>query len=203
MKIKILEKDNLKIKFQLEGASLAFANALRRTCMTDVPTYAIDNVTFLENTSVLYDEILAHRLGLVPLVSELPTDLLLAKKGTSVKFTLAKEGGVIYSSDLKTKDKAVKPAHDTIPLVKLTPEQKVVLEAEATLGTGKEHAKWQPTTICSYSCPPKADGKGFDKTKFIFTVESSGVLKPEEIVKAAASILELKAKEFGSQLKDL
>ena len=97
----------------------------------------------------------------------------------------------------------MKPVYDTIPIVKLTEEQKLVFEAEAILGKGKEHAKWQPTTVCSYTHPRKSDGKEFDTSKFIFTIESSGVLKPEEIVKAAAKILELKAKEFGSQLKNL
>lgn len=203
MKIKILKKDNLKLEFQLEGASTAFANALRRTCMTDVPTYAIETVTFLENTSVLYDEIVAHRLGLVPLETELPDDLLLAKKGSTVKLTLAKEGGTVYSGDLKSSDKTIKPVYDNIPIVKLTDVQKLVLEAEAVLGIGREHAKWQPTTVCAYRHPTKGDGKELDTSKFIFTLESSGGLKPEEIVKAAAKILGLKAKEFGKQLKDL
>ena len=202
MKIKILEKDNLKIKFQLEDASTAFANALRRTCMTDVPTYAIENVTFLENTSVLYDEILAHRLGLIPLSTELPDDLLLTKKSGSVKLTLQQEGGIVHSGDLQSSDKKVKPVYDTIPIVKLTPSQRLVFEAEAVLGRGKDHAKWQPTTVCAFTHPKKSDGS-FDKAKFIFTVESSGVLTPEEIVKAAAKIIELKGKEFGSQLKGL
>ena len=205
MKVKILEKDKLKIKFELDGASVAFANALRRTCMTDVPTYAIEEVTFLENTSVLYDEIIAHRLGLIPLASELPADLLLTKKSTTVKFTLSKEGGTAYSADLKTKDATVKPVYDKIPIVKLVEGQRLVFEAEAVLGTGKEHAKWQPTTVCAYTHPLVDAGKGkeFDKSKFIFTVESSGVLTPEEIVKAAAKILELKGKEFGAQLREL
>jgi len=202
MKVKILEKGDMKIRFQLEGASMAFANALRRTCMTDVPTYAIEEVTFLENSSVLYDEILAHRLGLIPLSTDLPDDLLLAKKGGTVKFTLSKEGGTVYSGDLKTSDKGVKPVYANIPIVKLTPEQKLVLEAEAALGRGREHAKWQPTTVCYYKHPAKGDG-GFDTSKFIFTVESSGALKPEQIVKAAARILELKGREFGAQLKEL
>ncbi|MFC1454611.1 DNA-directed RNA polymerase subunit D [Candidatus Undinarchaeota archaeon] len=198
MKIKITEKTNDKILFQLEGVSTAFANALRRAMMASVPTYAVENVVFIQNSSVLYDEIIAHRLGLIPLKSDLPGDLLLSKKSQIIKFTLDKKGpGTVYSSDLKTKDKVVKPVFDDIPIVLLSDGQMLTFEAEATLGTGKEHAKWQPTTVCYYTKPDD------NKDTFLFTVETSGVLPPEKIVKAASKILELKSKEFEDALKGL
>lgn len=57
-------------KFELYETDLAVANALRRIMISEVPTMTIDLVEVKENTSALHDEFLAHRLGLVPLVSE-------------------------------------------------------------------------------------------------------------------------------------
>lgn len=56
--------------FQLSNVEMAFANSLRRAMIADVPTVCIDQVGFKNNTSPLPDEFIAHRLGLIPLVSE-------------------------------------------------------------------------------------------------------------------------------------
>ena len=69
-KVKILELSRYSIKFELYDTDLAVANALRRIMISEVPTMTIDLVEVRENTSALHDEFLAHRLGLVPLVSE-------------------------------------------------------------------------------------------------------------------------------------
>ena len=69
-KIKILELSRYATKFELYDTDLAVANALRRIMISEVPTMTIDLVEVRENTSALHDEFLAHRLGLVPLVSE-------------------------------------------------------------------------------------------------------------------------------------
>lgn len=152
MKIKILSKKDEEVKFLLEGCSVPFANALRRTMISHVPTFAIEDVTFIGNDSVLYDEIIAHRLGLVPLHSDVGLDQ--GKKQT-VTFTLQKEGPcTVYTSDLRTTDKKVKPVYDTIPITLLGEGQKLVLEAEASVGIGAEHAKWQPTSVCVYKHLP-------------------------------------------------
>ncbi|WVO22873.1 uncharacterized protein IAS62_004216 [Cryptococcus decagattii] len=55
--------------FHLSGVELAYANSLRRVMMADVPTIAIDQVLFTQNTTPLADEMIAHRLGLIPLIS--------------------------------------------------------------------------------------------------------------------------------------
>ncbi|MFH1786398.1 MAG: DNA-directed RNA polymerase subunit D [archaeon] len=198
MKIKILDQSDTKISFQLEGATTAFANALRRTMIAYVPTYAIDTVVFVQNSSILYDEIVAHRLGLIPLKTDLSADLLLSKKTQTVKFTLDKKGPcTVYSADLKTKDKVVKPVYEKMPIAMLGAGHSLTFEAEAILGIGKDHAKWQPTTVCYYT---QLEGK---KDTFIFTVETSGALPPEKVVKTASKILEQKAKDFESAMKEL
>lgn len=68
-KIRVHELDDKHINFVLEGVELGMANALRRTMIADIPTLAIDLVEFQSNTSVLADEFIAHRLGLIPLLS--------------------------------------------------------------------------------------------------------------------------------------
>jgi len=67
VRIRELKKD--RVNFVLENVDLAFANSLRRVMMADIPTVAIDIVEFETNTTVLPDEFIAHRLGMIPLVS--------------------------------------------------------------------------------------------------------------------------------------
>lgn len=58
-----------RANFVLEGVDLSFANSLRRAMIADIPTCAIDMVEIQTNTTPLADEFLAHRLGMVPLIS--------------------------------------------------------------------------------------------------------------------------------------
>ena len=70
-------------------------------------------------------------------------------------YTLSAEGPkTVYSSDLIPQDPDAAPVEENIPIIELSNDQKVVLEAQAILGTGKEHAKWQATTACGYKNYP-------------------------------------------------
>jgi DNA-directed RNA polymerase subunit D len=145
MEIMIIHRQDDALHFLVEGIDVAFANALRRTMLTRVPAMAIDEVLVLENTSVMYDEILAHRLGLVPLITDLesynlPQDCDCEGKGCSLcqcTLTLEKESG-----------------SEEIPLVKLAPNQRLIIEAYARLGTGIENAKFQPVATVAYKYVP-------------------------------------------------
>ena len=166
MEITILHKNERDIHFLLEGVDVSFANALRRTMLTRLPAMCIDEVLVLENTSVMYDEMLAHRLGLTPLTTvlddyNLPDECDCEGKGCSLcqcTLTLEKEAGneetMVYSRDLSSQDPKVVPASGDIPLVKLAPNQRVIIEAYARLGRGVENAKFQPVATVAYKYVP-------------------------------------------------
>jgi DNA-directed RNA polymerase subunit D len=146
-KFQILEKRADSVKFLLEGVDVPFANALRRTILSEVPTFAVDEVEFLENDSALFDEIIAHRLAMVPLTTPVDRFSLdaLELDDYTVTLSLEAEGpGMVYSGDLKSSDEDVKPANVNIPIVKLAEGQRLTFNAYAKLGRGKDHAKWQP-----------------------------------------------------------
>jgi len=146
-KFQILEKREDSIKFLVEGIDVTFANALRRTILADVPTFAVDEVEFFENDSALFDEIIAHRVGMIPLTTPHERFSLdsLELDDYTVTLSLEAEGpGMVYSGDLKSSDEGVKPANPNIPIVKLAEGQRLTFNAYAKLGRGKDHAKWQP-----------------------------------------------------------
>lgn len=167
MEVEILEERDDLLRFIMRDSTPAFANAIRRAALADVPVMAIEDVIFVENTSVMYDEILAHRLGLIPLKTDLDAYVLpeecdcksdLGCSKCRASFVLETEAVdqtiTVHSSDLKPASGVV-PVSDKIPLVKLAPLQKVRLEAYARLGRGSEHAKWQAATVAAYKYVPK------------------------------------------------
>ena len=171
MKIDVKEQDENSMTFIVYDAEVPFINAIRRIAMMKVPKLAIEDVFIVKNDSAMFDEVLAHRLGLTPLVSDaesieglvLPEDCDCdSEKGEycprcSVSFSLRESGPkTVYSKDLKScGDSKIKPVYDTIPLLKLKEDQEVDLEAVAKLGIGKDHAKWVPTTVCAYKQYPE------------------------------------------------
>jgi DNA-directed RNA polymerase subunit D len=163
MEIAFSRLDERVAKFVLSGVTTSFANTLRRAMISEVPTLAIEDVRIYDNTSVLFDEMLAHRLGLIPLRTDLkryaPRDQCgcggVSCPVCTATYTLSVEGPkTVYSSDLIPQDPETAPAEDNIPIIELTKDQKIVLEAHAVVDIGKEHAKWQPTTACGYKNYP-------------------------------------------------
>ncbi|MEM4259354.1 MAG: DNA-directed RNA polymerase subunit D [Candidatus Pacearchaeota archaeon] len=149
-------------------ANESLANAIRRS-VAEVPTLAIDEIEVFKNDSVLYDEMLALRLGLIPL----KTEKGMTKK-TKIDLKLSKTGPcTVYSSDLNGNAEVV---YDNIPIVILGEGQKLELVATAVLGKGIEHAKFIPG-LCYYrhlleiKSSPEID-------KII--ENSKGLIKPEK-----------------------
>jgi len=203
IKVEILERKKNMIKFSVEGIKPSFANALRRIMISEIPTMAIEWVDFKKNDSALYDEIIAHRLGLIPLTYDrkfykLPEECREASVKDSqcyVKLTLKKKGPcMVYSGDLKSEDESVKPVFDKIPIVELFDGQELELIAYARLGYGREHIKWQGAVV-GYSID--------DNGKITFEVESCSGFFPEEIVIISTEVFEKKLKELNKQINNL
>ncbi len=163
MDIDIIELSERKGKFVLSGVSASFANALRRSMLAEVPVLAIDEVNVYDNTSILFDEQLALRLGLIPLKADtslynMPEECSCGGEGCAscqVTLTLSAEGPkMVYSGDLVSTDPGVRPADTTIPIVELMENHKIVVEAIARLGIGRKHAKWQAGIACGYKNMP-------------------------------------------------
>ena len=161
MRIEILRVDGNEMNFLLSDSTPAFANSLRRSIMREVPTMAVDEVDFYSNDSCLYDELIAHRLAMIPLTTppgyKLPEDCNCTDKRCpkcSTSFKVKVRGPyLLTSADLKASDPKVAPVSDKIPIVKLEEGQELEFEAWARLGFGKVHAKWQPA-LCSYKYMP-------------------------------------------------
>lgn len=154
--IEILNETDEKMTFILEGEDPSFAGELRRIMTSEIPTMAIQYVDFIENDSGLYDEVLAHRIGLVPWTWDLDAYDLKEEckckgEGCSrceVQFALEREGpGRILAGDLKSTDESVEAVDEDIILVDLLEGQKLEFEATASLGFGKDHPKHQASVV--------------------------------------------------------
>lgn len=175
MQLSIVSKSDKRLSFQVEGISPELANALRRIFLTEVPAMAITEVLFIENSSPLYDEIIAHRLGLIPLTTDLDSFVLpdrctcggVGCTHCQVDFQCsisAKDvNRNVYSSDLISVDPKIKPVSDKILITKMAKGSKLMFEAYARLGLGKDHARHQAVTKASYKMWPEVT---IDQAKF-------------------------------------
>ena len=145
--VEFIEYDERDARFLVRGIPPALANGIRRAILADVPTLSIDTVRFIENSSVMFDEQIALRFGLVPLTTpEGEFD-----EEDTVTLALDVEGpGTAYSGDLVSSDPMVEPAAKNIPIIELKEDQRLEVEAEAVLGRGRDHAKHQGGVAVGY-----------------------------------------------------
>ena len=145
--VEFIERDERSARFVVRGLTPAFANGIRRAMLADVPTMAIDTVRVIENTSVMFDEMIGLRLGLVPLTT--PPDEF--EPGETVTLALDVDGpATAYSGDIETSDELVAPADEHVPIIQLKEGQRLAFEAEAVLDRGKRHAKHQGGVAVGY-----------------------------------------------------
>lgn len=173
--VTIRSSDSDHVDFILKDVDLAMANSLRRVMLAEVPTLAIDLVEIDVNTSVLADEFLSHRLGLIPLNSEGIETLSYSRDCTcdnycpkcSVKLDLSAKCDTdstmnVYASDLaKTHngsvlgDPVARDANRRGPLIcKLRKHQELRITCIAKKGIAKEHAKWSPCSAIGFEYDP-------------------------------------------------
>jgi DNA-directed RNA polymerase subunit D len=167
--IRVMEKKQNLLRFVIKNYDTAYVNTLRRLILDEVPVMAIEDVEFRKNDSILYDEVVAHRLGLLPLLTDLkgynlPEKCTCKGKGCAkcqLELSLKTEAqGVITASKIKSKDPKVKPIYGDMPITKLTEGQQLEFVATAVLGKGKEHAKWVPGLAFFRNMPRVEIAKG-------------------------------------------
>jgi len=180
-KLEIISITNDSMTFMLTKTDTSVANALRRVMIAEVPTMAIDLVEVENNTSVLHDEFIAHRLGLIPLRSSKVDRFNYTRDCNcsdrcpecSVELTLniacRDENELdVTSNDLRSDDPDVVPVDSSqdldnlelqqekggILIAKLRRGQEIKLKAIAKKGVAKEHAKWSPSCGTTYAFEP-------------------------------------------------
>jgi DNA-directed RNA polymerase subunit D len=213
-----------------EVVSESLANAIRRF-IGEIPILAINEVEIFKNDSALYDETLAHRMGLVPL----KMDKHFEKKGKANLKLLSRKEGYIYSGEMKGEADVV---YDKIPLLYLNKNQEVEVACYASLGKGKEHAKFSPgfmtyRHVAKFSASKESednikdlpleladvesvylsdhfgevvrkDGKEMrvePSDEIIITVESFGQLPPKEIILRSIEELKKSLNEVEKSIK--
>lgn len=177
MDVEILGTNDGQLNLIVKSVDPTFMNALRRILMAEVPVPSIDMLYIMENTGVLYDEMIAHRMGYIPLKGG--EGLIFTKdcdcKGQgcprceailTMKVTATEDNFKVLSGRLKAEG-SVFVANTDIPIAELNVGQKIELEARARLGTGKDHAKWQPVSVAVVRYEPyvKIDQKKCDLCK--------------------------------------
>ncbi|AWU73441.1 hypothetical protein CAS74_001243 [Pichia kudriavzevii] len=227
-----------EVDFILSDVELSLANSLRRVMIAEIPTLAIDLVEIQVNTSVLADEFISHRLGLIPLDSTDIDQLKYTRDCTcedhcdkcSVTLELranceTDETMNVYSSQFMITSNTGNttlgqpvvrdPMKKGILICKLKKHQQLHVKCIAKKGISKEHAKWSPCSAIGFEYDPynklkhtdywyeesvekewpkssNADweeppipGEKFDYNakpdKFYINLETTGVLKPNEV----------------------
>jgi len=207
--LEVVKKDSQKISVKLKGVPIQYANALRRICLNGVPIFAIDTVDIIENSSVLPDEGLAHRLGLIPITTDLSRfnepskcDCNSESGCSNCKVMLVLDTGesdvtrTVFSNELSSEDDSIKPVSDKISIVQLAPGQRVKIECYARLGRGTDHAKWNSANISTLIETDKKD-------ESILTVESTGALDPEKIILAGVDEVSNRLGEFKDMINQI
>ena len=190
MKLDILESNEGAFRFSIKGAGPGLANAIRRSALNSVKTFAIDKVTFYENTTAMFDEYIAQRIGLVPIKTP--------SKGYNdtdeIVFTLDATGPkTVYSKELESQDKDVRVANENIPIMKLAEGQRLRIDGKAIMGIASRHSKFQPGLV-TYS---------EENGSHIFYVEPFGQMPPKEIINKALEAIKEELKDVEKEAKKL
>jgi len=169
--IEITELNREIVRFTLSNVDLSLANSMRRIMYAEVPTMAIDNVQIISNTSILSDEFISHRLGLIPMNSATVSNFNYHKdcgclthcNQCSVTMHLnvvcEEDTLAVTSMDLMSESDAVYPISMKdddrgVSIVKLGKGQELKLKCIARKGIGKEHAKWNPVSCLQFEYDP-------------------------------------------------
>lgn len=185
IKVEKLNEDqkNNRLSLLIKGTDEVFANSIRRMVLEEVPTLAVEEVEIKENGSALYDEMLALRLGLIPIKTDLSSYSLPKNKEEikersarctlQIKLKSAKKG-YVYAEEAESADPNCTFVNPKMPIVKLLQKQKIDLLMIAVMGQGKEHAKWAPG-FAYYKHEPVIKLGKVEKPELVARYSSDGV----------------------------
>ncbi len=193
---------NNRIRIHITDANASEVNSIRRTILSDVPKMAITKVRFeqgtieedgkiLESVNVLPDEMLAHRLAMIPIPTYLDEFLFPqddpnnANKPEeewgspqseiiyhcSIKGPSDSESVTVYAGDMNVLGETklqIREEHAKIPLTTLSTGQFLEFYAYASLGRGRDHAKWNPAAAVAFEPRMKAVLNDAKKAKVLF-----------------------------------
>ncbi len=165
----ILKQEDMKLSVVLKDVGNGYANALRKS-VNEIPVLAIDTVEISKNDSALFDEMLAHRIGLIPLKADKtftePDKCTCKGKGCTkctTTFTLKSSNGTVMSGEFKGKSAEI--IYPDMPITLLHKGQEIELFGEARLGKGRDHAKYSPGLVWMRAVPQIKLPKDRDKIK--------------------------------------
>ena len=194
---------------KLSNIPLQYANALRRICLNGIPIFAIDTINIIENSSVLADEGLAHRLALIPLKTPISRFNEPAKcdcnneSGCSncrvilmIDSTDNNKTRTIMSSEIISENDDVEPTSKNVPIVDLAIGQRLKVEAYARLGRGTNHAKWNSANVSILTNTDK-------ENEYILTIESTGSLTPMQLISKGIKELTNRLQEFKETINKM
>lgn len=185
--MELIEKNEDIMKFKME-IDETLINSIRRY-ISEIPVLAIDEVEISKNDSALYDEAVAHRLGLVPL----KMDGRMGEK-TEIELELdVKKAGFVYSGELK----GAKVVYDKIPITLLDKGQFLSLKAFARIGRGREHSKFSPGMMF-YQDSEDAEIKNGE---LLVVLESWGQMPVEDLFVKAIEEMKGDLADFSKKLK--
>lgn len=172
MNIEFVEEGEEVAEVKLEDANAAIANALRRSMMVRVDTLAVKHVDVIRNESALFNEVLAHRIGMVPL--NIPDNM---EEDDEIHLSVKKEGPTtVKAKHLVPENDEADAVNPEAIIVDLKEGQELKAEAKAVLNTGSEHTKHQGGTI------------GYEKIgegDYLFRVESTSAYSNRELLEEA------------------
>ena len=196
--IKVLKNTKNFTSLHFKEETPTTVNSIRRSLMRKVDTLAIEDVYITENNSALYDEILAHRLGLI--VLHTPNDLVkrsecsCKNKGCAkclVEYVLKIKGPVtVYAKDLVSNHPKAKPVNTEAVITELLENQELNLKATAELNNGANHTK-HSTGLSSHYFKP------------ILKINQKNVTNPKEILDSCPTkVFDIKSGKLEVAKKD-
>jgi len=190
MKVKLRQNKKFFAQVEFIDVNYSFINSIRRSLVSMVPCLAIHEVDFhmgslgsyveeesgeekeYESISAMFNEIVAHRIGMLPIPTDAKTIEAFGdsvnddSKQPDIMYSLHKQGPcTVYSGDLEpvNGDTSLNIPETSVPIVKLTEGQAILVYAKAKMGTAKQHTKWQTAVAPRFYQAPTltvSSGKG-------------------------------------------